>query len=49
MNNNSVFHILLSSIRFLIKAMVYACAWTCELTGRLLVTISDSLFKLVKR
>jgi hypothetical protein len=28
------------------KTIVFITAWSCELTGRMLVTISEALFKL---
>ena len=37
-----------SLILSLLKAIVYIAAWTCELSGKVLVTISDSLFKISK-
>lgn len=42
-------HFLKSFIISTLKAIVYVFAWCCELTGRMLVTISESLFKLTKR
>jgi hypothetical protein len=36
-------------VGILLRAVAYAVAWLCELSGKLLVTLSESLFKLTRK